>query len=453
MDNSPIPMLDLKAQYLALKPELDAAVLRVIESSQFINGPDVEAMEQEVARYCRANHCIGVSSGSDALLVSLMALDIGPGDEVITTPYTFFATAGAIVRVGATPMFVDIESTTFNIDPQGIAAKITPRTRAIMPVHLFGQCAEMDPILELAGKHNLAVIEDAAQAIGSEYKGQRAGSMGTVGCFSFFPSKNLGCFGDGGAVVTQDRALADKIRLLRGHGSHPKYFHKIVGGNFRLDSIHAAVLRIKLKHLDNWSQGRQQGAAYYTSAIAKYGLQGGLVEAPKIMQSRHIFNQYVIRCDEPRGAPRASEAGPHHDRSLLSAADALARMLREPGRPQGRIPRKRKGGTDDPGAADVSGIAERAARADRPQHRRLLRGRRRQNRPPRRRMRSTKCESRKAQKREITKIHTHDGLSRRLGCFFRAFVLSSFRDSHLNSHHPHFMKSTREKHFPPRAGS
>jgi dTDP-4-amino-4,6-dideoxygalactose transaminase len=296
MDNNVIPMLDLKAQYLSLKPELDAAVLRVIESTQFINGPDVEAMEQEVARYCRSNHCIGVSSGSDALLVCLMALDIGHGDEVITTPYTFFATAGAIVRMGAKPVFVDIDPVTFNIDPKQIASKITPRTKAIMPVHLFGQCAEMDPILDLAAKHKLAVIEDAAQAIGSEYKGRRAGSMGTVGCYSFFPSKNLGCFGDGGAVVTQDRALADKIRLLRGHGSHPKYFHKMVGGNFRLDSIHAAVLRIKLKHLDTWHQARQQGAVYYTNAITKYGLQGRLVEVPKVMQSRHIFNQYVIRC-------------------------------------------------------------------------------------------------------------------------------------------------------------
>jgi dTDP-4-amino-4,6-dideoxygalactose transaminase len=301
MENNTIPMLDLKAQYLSLKPELDAAVLRVIESTQFINGPDVEAMEQEVASYCRSNHCIGVSSGSDALLVCLMALDIGHGDEVITTPYTFFATAGAIVRMGARPVFVDIDPVTFNIDPKAIAAKVTPRTKAIMPVHLFGQCADMDPILDVARRHNLAVIEDAAQAIGSEYKGRRAGSMGTVGCYSFFPSKNLGCFGDGGAVVCQDRALADKIRLLRGHGSHPKYFHKVVGGNFRLDSIHAAVLRVKLKHLDSWSQARQQGAAYYTTALVKYGLQGRLVESPRILQSRHIFNQYVVRCDDREG--------------------------------------------------------------------------------------------------------------------------------------------------------
>src|SRR5438132_7784219 len=301
MDNNPIPMLDLKAQYLTLKPELDAAVLRVIESTQFINGPDVEAMEHEVAQYCRAQHCIGVASGADALLVCMMALDIGQGDDVITTPYTFFATAGAIVRMGAKPVFVDIDPVTFNIDTKQIAAKVTPRTKAIMPVHLFGQCAEMDPILDVAKKHKLAVIEDAAQAIGSEYKGRRAGSMGTVGCYSFFPSKNLGCFGDGGAVVTQDRALADKIRLLRGHGSHPKYYHKVVGGNFRLDSIHAAVLRVKLKHLDSWSQARQQGAAYYTAALARYGLQGRLVEAPQIVQSRHIFNQYVIRCEDREG--------------------------------------------------------------------------------------------------------------------------------------------------------
>jgi dTDP-4-amino-4,6-dideoxygalactose transaminase len=300
MDNNPISMLDLKAQYLALKPELDAAVQRVIESSMFINGPDVEAMEQEVAQYCRANHCIGVSSGSDALIVSLMALDIGPGDEVITTPYTFFATAGAIVRMGAKPVFVDIDPVTFNIDAKAIASKMTPRTKAIMPVHLFGQCADMDPIMDVARNHKIAVIEDAAQAIGSEYKGRRAGSIGTVGCYSFFPSKNLGCFGDGGAVVTQDRALADKIRLLRGHGSHPKYFHKVVGGNFRIDTIHAAVLRVKLKYLDSWHLARQQGAAFYTSALLKHGLQG-VIDAPKIVQSRHIFNQYVIRCDDREG--------------------------------------------------------------------------------------------------------------------------------------------------------
>jgi dTDP-4-amino-4,6-dideoxygalactose transaminase len=295
--DTPIPMLDLKVQYAQLKDELDAAVMRVVASQYFINGPDVEAMEQEVAQYCKAKHCIGVSSGSDALLISLMALDIGQGDEVITTPYTFFATAGAIWRVGAKPVFVDIDPVTFNIDTRAIASKVTPRTKAIMPVHLFGQCAEMDPILEVAKKHNLAVIEDAAQAIGSEYKGRRAGSMGTVGCYSFFPSKNLGCFGDGGAVVTNDTALADKIKLLRNHGSQPKYYHKLVGGNFRLDSIHAAVLRVKLPHLDSWSALRQQGGAHYTALFAKSGL-GSLVQTPKVVQSRHIFNQFVCRVED-----------------------------------------------------------------------------------------------------------------------------------------------------------
>ncbi len=294
-DNSTIPMLDLKAQYQALKPELDAAVQRVVESTHFINGPDVEAMEREVAEYCSAKHCIGVSSGSDALLLAMMAMDIGPGDEVITTPFTFFATVGAIVRLGAKPVFADIDPVTYNIDPKLIAERVTPRTKAIIPVHLFGQMAEMDPIMEVANRHHLAVIEDAAQAIGSEYKGRRAGSIGTVGCYSFFPSKNLGAFGDGGAIVTQDTALADKMKLLRGHGSHPKYFHKLVGGNFRLDTIHAAVLRVKLKYLDSWHAMRQQGASYYTAAMNRYGLAGGPVKTPKVVQSRHIFNQYVCR--------------------------------------------------------------------------------------------------------------------------------------------------------------
>ncbi len=301
MDNTPIPMLDLKAQYLTLKPELDAAVMRVIESTQFINGPDVELLEQEVAAYCQAGHGIAVSSGSDALIVALMALDVGHGDEVITTPYTFFATVGAIARLGAKPVFVDIDPVSYNLDPAQIEAKITPRTKAIIPVHLYGQCADMDPIMAIAQKHGLAVIEDAAQAIGSEYKGRRAGSIGAVGCYSFFPSKNLGCFGDGGACVTQDKALGDKIRLLRGHGSHPKYFHKIIGGNFRLDTIHAAVLRVKLKHLDAWHTARQQGAAYYTASLVRHGLQGSLVQTPKAVQSRHIFNQFVCRFYDREG--------------------------------------------------------------------------------------------------------------------------------------------------------
>lgn len=303
-DNSPIPMLDLKAQYAQVKGEVEAAVARVIASTHFINGPDVEALENDLAEYSQTRCGIGVSSGSDALLVALMALDVGAGDEVITTPYTFFATAGAIARLGARPVFVDIDPVTFNINPHAIASKITPRTKAIIPVHLYGQCADMDPILEVAQKHHLAVIEDAAQAIGSESKGRRAGSMGTCGCFSFFPSKNLGCLGDGGAVVTNDPALAERIKLLRGHGSHPKYFHKVVGGNFRLDTIHAAVLRVKLKYLDGWTAGRQQGAAYYTAALQKYGL-AGLVSPPKVVQSRHIFNQYVCRFEDREGVREA----------------------------------------------------------------------------------------------------------------------------------------------------
>jgi dTDP-4-amino-4,6-dideoxygalactose transaminase len=301
MENvTPIPMLDLKAQYARIKPQVDAALMRVVESQYFIGGPDIESLEQEVAAYCRARHCIGVSSGSDALLVALMALDVGHGDEVITTPYTFFATAGAIARLGARPIFVDIDPVTYNIDPKGIDSRVTPRTKAIMPVHLFGQCADMDPILAVAAKHRLAVIEDAAQAIGAEYKGRRAGSMGTVGCYSFFPSKNLGGFGDGGAVVTNDAVLAEKIRLLRGHGSNPKYYHKLLGGNFRLDTIHAAVLRVKLPLLDSWSEARQQAGAHYTSLFAKHGL-GSLVTTPRVVQSRHIFNQFVSRFTDREG--------------------------------------------------------------------------------------------------------------------------------------------------------
>jgi dTDP-4-amino-4,6-dideoxygalactose transaminase len=295
MKNLSVPLLDLKAQYLALKKDIDAAICRVIDGQHFINGPEVTALEEQIATYSKVDHCIGVSSGTDALLVALMALDVGPGDEVITTPYTFFATAGAVVRLGAKPVFVDIERDTYNIRPNDIEAQVTPRTRAIIPVHLFGQCADMDPILAIAKKHGLAVIEDAAQAIGSEYKGKRAGSMGTVGCFSFFPSKNLGAFGDGGAVVTRDTALAGRIRCLRGHGANPKYYHKVVGGNFRLDTIQAAVLQVKLRHLDAWTASRQAHAAFYDQALRQAGLAGKVLQTPKVAQSRHIFNQYVVR--------------------------------------------------------------------------------------------------------------------------------------------------------------
>lgn len=290
-----MPLLDLKAQYGVLRDEIRAAMDRVIESQHFILGPEVEALEHEVAAYSQCRHGIGVSSGTDALLVALMAIDLRPGDEVITTPYTFFATAGSIARLGGRPVFVDIDPRTYNLDPAGIEAAITPRTRAIMPVHLFGQMADMDPIMAIAERHGLMVVEDAAQAIGAEYKGRRAGSIGHLGCFSFFPSKNLGGFGDGGMVTTNDAGLADRVKLLRGHGAKPKYYHRMVGGNFRLDALQAAVLRVKLKYLDEWTAGRQRNAATYRQLFAEAGAQVGL--PADAGHGRHIYNQFVIRSD------------------------------------------------------------------------------------------------------------------------------------------------------------
>lgn len=287
------PLLDLKAQYAALRDEIHAAIERVVESQQFILGPEVEALEEEVAAYSHCRYGVGVSSGTDALLVGLMAIGLQSGDEVITTPYTFFATAGSIARLGARPVFVDIDPQTYNLDPAKVEAAITPRTRAIMPVHLFGQMADMDPILAVAERHGLYVIEDAAQAIGAEYKGRRAGSLGHLGCFSFFPSKNLGGFGDGGMVVTNDPDLADRVRLLRGHGARPKYYHKVVGGNFRLDALQAAVLRVKLKHLDEWTAARQRNAERYRQLFAAAGVDVGL--PCDAGYGRHIYNQFVIR--------------------------------------------------------------------------------------------------------------------------------------------------------------
>ncbi|WP_129670627.1 DegT/DnrJ/EryC1/StrS aminotransferase family protein [Candidatus Chloroploca sp. Khr17] len=291
----PIPLLDLKAQYATLREEIAAAIERIIESQQFILGPEVEAFEQEIAAYSQCAYGIGVSSGTDALLVALMAIDLQPGDEVITTPYTFFATAGSIARLGGQPVFVDIDPLTYNIDPAGIEAAITPRTRAIMPVHLFGQMADMEPIMGLAEYHGLYVIEDAAQAIGAEYKSRRAGSIGHMGCFSFFPSKNLGGFGDGGMVTTNDPKLAERIRLLRGHGAHPKYYHRLIGGNFRLDALQAAVLRVKLAYLDQWTAARQQNAERYHQLFSAAGANIGLPQDAGY--GRHIYNQFVIRSE------------------------------------------------------------------------------------------------------------------------------------------------------------
>src|SRR3989475_4484030 len=288
-----VPLLDLKAQYATIKAEVEAAIGEVFESQHFILGPKVEQCEKAIAAYSKCSHAIGVSSGSDALLACLMAENIGTGDEVIITPYSFFATAGAIARLGATPVFVDIGPATYNIDASQIRSKITEKTRAIIPVHLYGQMADMDAVMAVADEHGLVVIEDAAQAIGAEHKGRRAGSIGHYGCLSFFPSKNLGAAGDGGMIVTNDAERAEKLVCLRAHGSKPKYHHKVVGGNFRLDAIQAAVVSAKLPYLDSWTAARQRNAERYDALFATLGLEA--VSLPRIVTDRHIFNQYVIR--------------------------------------------------------------------------------------------------------------------------------------------------------------
>lgn len=290
-----IPLLDLQGQYRPLRGELLQAITRVCDSQRFIGGPEVEAFEREMASLVGVTHAVGLSSGTDALLVALMALGIGPGDEVIVPTFSFFATAGCVSRVGATPKLVDIDDRTCNIDPDGVAAAITPRTRAIIPVHLYGQCAEMDPILAAAGRARIPVIEDAAQAIGATYRGWQSGSMGAAGCFSFFPSKNLGAFGDGGLLTTNDGALAGKVRLLRNHGAEPKYFHKRIGGNFRLDALQAAVLRVKLPHLAPWSAARRRNADRYDRLFSKSGAGDRIVLPVRTPGCDHIFNQYTIR--------------------------------------------------------------------------------------------------------------------------------------------------------------
>jgi dTDP-4-amino-4,6-dideoxygalactose transaminase len=287
-----VPLLDLKAQYATIKADVDAAIAAVMESQHFILGPQVEACERSIAEYSGCAYGVGVSSGSDALLACLMAEEIGPGDEVITTPYTFFATAGAIARLGATPVFVDIDPTTYNLDTSKLASTVTSKTRVIVPVHLYGQMADMDGVMAVAVKHGLVVIEDAAQAIGAEHHGRRAGSIGHYGCLSFFPSKNLGAAGDAGMIVTNDAGRADKLKCLRAHGSKPKYYHKVVGGNFRLDALQAAVVSAKLPYLDGWTAARQRNAKKYDELFANMGLPIGL---PSVVADRHIFNQYIIR--------------------------------------------------------------------------------------------------------------------------------------------------------------
>ncbi len=298
-----VPLLDIPASYEQILSDVEKKISEVIRSGRFILGPVVEELEARIADYCGTKYAVGVSSGTDALLVSLMAAGVGEGDEVITTPFTFFATAGSIARVGAHPVFVDIEPETFNIDPKQIENKITGKTRALMPVHLYGQCANMDSILEVARRHGLAVIEDAAQAIGSEYKGQRAGSMGDYGCLSFFPTKNLGGFGDGGMVTTSSKELYERVKILRVHGSEPKYFHKTIGGNFRLDAIQAAVVLAKLNYLDHWTELRRQNAEIYKTLFEKRGLLNSL-ELPSETTPRHVYNQYVIRVKDYRDGLR-----------------------------------------------------------------------------------------------------------------------------------------------------
>jgi dTDP-4-amino-4,6-dideoxygalactose transaminase len=290
-----VPLLDLRAQFQTIRGEVMAAVERVFESQHFILGPEVEAFEREAAEYCRIKHAIGCGSGSDALLLALTALGVGPGDEVVTASFSFFATAGSIARLGARPVFVDISPDDFNVDPNLIERAITPRAKVILPVHLFGQCAEMDAIREVADRHNLPVVEDAAQAIGAGYCERRAGAMGAVGCFSFFPSKNLGGAGEGGLMTTDDDDLAEKLRLLRVHGMRPKYYHKVVGVNSRLDALQAAVLGVKLKYLERWSDARRRNAEHYDKLFAEAGVEE--VTTPAVRPNRrHIFNQYTIRC-------------------------------------------------------------------------------------------------------------------------------------------------------------
>jgi len=296
-----VPLLDLKAQYAVIKDDILAAVAEVLESQQCIGGPKVAELEEKIAAVSDCKFAVGVSSGTDAILNSLMSLEIGPGDEVITSPFTFFATIGCITRTGAKPVFADIDPKTYNIDPALIEKVITDKTRAIIPVHLYGQMVDMDAIMTLADKHGLAVIEDAAQSITSTYKGKKAGSIGTTGCFSFFPSKNLGGIGDGGMIVTNDEELYNRLVIMRNHGMNPKYYHKFVGANFRLDPIQAVALLVKLPYLDQWSEARRQNAEYYNKKF-----KGSVAKTPYISPDCvSVYNQYCIR------VPRRNELVAH----------------------------------------------------------------------------------------------------------------------------------------------
>jgi dTDP-4-amino-4,6-dideoxygalactose transaminase len=299
-----VPLLDLQAQYRPIREALLAAITRVADSQRYIMGQEVAALEAELARLLGVQHAIAVSSGTDALLLVMMALGVGPGDEVITSPYSFFATAGVIARVGARPVFVDIDRVTFNLDPARLAEAITPRTKAILPIHLFGLSADLDPITDEASRAGVPVIEDAAQAIGATYKSRQVGGIGTMGCFSFFPSKNLGAFGDAGLVTTNDASLAKRARLLRVHGMDPKYYHHLVGGNFRMDEIQAAVLRVKAPHLAAWTEARRVNASRNARMFADAGLAGRVTLPTEPRERRHVFNQFVIRTADRDGLKR-----------------------------------------------------------------------------------------------------------------------------------------------------
>jgi dTDP-4-amino-4,6-dideoxygalactose transaminase len=299
-----VPLLDLQAQYLPIRDELLAAITRVCDSQRFIMGPEVDALEAELASYLGGGEAIAVSSGTDALLLAMMALGVGEGDEVITSTYSFFATAGCIARLGAVPRLVDIDPVTFNLTPERVREVLSPRTKAIVPVHLYGLCADMDPLLAIADEAGVAIIEDAAQALGATYKGRPAGSMGRIGCFSFFPSKNLGAFGDGGLVTTSDAALAGELRVLRNHGARQRYFHDRIGGNFRLDALQAAVLRVKLPHLARWTEMRRENAARYRT-LFEQRVEADSVGLPiEPADRRHIYNQFIVRVPH-RDAVRA----------------------------------------------------------------------------------------------------------------------------------------------------
>jgi dTDP-4-amino-4,6-dideoxygalactose transaminase len=300
-----VPLLDLKEQNSLLRPEIEVALGRVLDTNAFILGGEVAALEQELADYCQTKHAIGCASGSDAILLALMALDVQPGDEVITTPYSFFATVSAITRLGAVPVFVDIEPDTYNIDPAKIQDKITERTKAMEPVHLYGQCADMNAINAICKKHNIPVVEDAAQAIGAEENGVRAGAMSEVGCFSFYPSKNLGGMGDGGFITTNDDELANRLKALRVHGSEERYYHKWVGLNSRLDGFQGAILRVKLPHLEGWTERRRDNAQIYRELFTDAGLAEEISLPVERENVRHIYNQYVIRVPNRRDDLRA----------------------------------------------------------------------------------------------------------------------------------------------------